>query len=58
MTEGDAESRAEMSEQLQRMTGGTHQGLKVERQTVAVAKEKTEPRTDKLMEEVLYVEKA
>jgi RNA-directed DNA polymerase len=53
MTEGGAESKAEMSEQLRRVMGGTHQRLKSERQTVAATKEKTGPRADKLMEEVL-----
>ena len=33
--------------------GGTHQGLKTERQAVAATKDKTGPRTEKLMEEVL-----
>lgn len=42
-----------MSERLQRMMGGTHQGLKSERQTVAATKDKTGPRTEKLMEEVI-----
>ena len=35
------------------MMGGTHQGLKTERQAVAATKDKTGPRTEKLMEEVL-----
>jgi retron-type reverse transcriptase len=53
MTEGGAESRAEMSEQPQRMKDGIPQELRIERQAATAAKDKTGPRTDKLMEEVL-----
>jgi len=42
-----------MSEQPQRMKDGIPQELRIERQAATAAKDKTGPRTDKLMEEVL-----
>ncbi|NOZ72602.1 MAG: group II intron reverse transcriptase/maturase [Chloroflexi bacterium] len=42
-----------MSEQPQKMTDGIRQELRTERQAATATKDKTGPRTDKLMEEVL-----
>jgi retron-type reverse transcriptase len=53
MTEGDAESRAEMAELLWRMMNGNYQDPRIERQTVTATKDKTAPWSDRLMEEVL-----
>ena len=53
MSEGDAESRTEMSEQPLRMMNGIHQELGTERQAVTAIEDKTGPRIDKLMVEVL-----
>lgn len=53
MTEGDGESRAETPELLWRMMNGIYQEPRIERQAVTATKDKTGPRTDRLMEEVL-----
>jgi len=56
MVEGDADRMAEMPEGSRKGTAGSRPEPGIERQTAAATEDKTEPRTDALMEEVVRKE--
>src|SRR5512139_3705304 len=53
MNETDADRRAGMPEDSRKVAGGTGEKKRRERQTSTAVKEKTQPETERLLEEVL-----